>query len=108
MLSSMKMHRYTLQLVDQKGIKRNILEDEIVIEKIRSVAFGIRLKGGRKIVILRDGKELPGGRHALDDEAYRHWLILAEGRRVHDATCGCCRLPMTLVQCIERKCGIER
>ena len=70
----MKQHRYGLQIVSLSGEIRTVLEGEESIARVRSVAFGIKRKPGRKLVILRDGKELPGGANALDGPAYQSWL----------------------------------
>lgn len=68
----MKTHKYSLHLVTANKCEV-ILENETP-QKIRNVAKNIKPKFGRKIVILRDQKELLGGASALDAELYQTWL----------------------------------
>lgn len=66
-------HKYSLCIVD-RGLRQIILENEQSPEKVRSVAKKIKQKFDRKIIILRDQKELLGGSSALDNVVYQAWF----------------------------------
>lgn len=70
----MKDHTYNLYLVDARGELTLILEAEKSARKIRAVAQKIKERPGRKILSTRDGKDLPGGKSALDSDLYQRWL----------------------------------
>lgn len=68
-------HKYNLLLVALVGGQREtILEGETSARKVRNVAAKLAKRRGRKVVIERDGKELPGGPSALDGDLYERWL----------------------------------
>lgn len=67
-------HSYSLYIINQRGEREPILEHDESPIKVRNVAQKIRQRPGRKIVIERDNKELPGGASGLDREAYDRWL----------------------------------
>lgn len=67
------MKKYSLRLVTPNDV-RQIVELEPSFLRVRAIAKSIKQKHGRKIIISVDGKDLPGGAHALDTIAYEHWL----------------------------------
>ena len=69
-----KEHSYSLILINAKGDRETILECEHSFERVRRVASKIKQRPGRKLILCRDGKELPGGPNALDREAYDAWI----------------------------------
>ena len=70
----MKEHSYSLYIMKMDGSLEPILEHEKSIRRVRNVALKIKERPGRKVRIERDGKLLPGGARALDNEAYQMWL----------------------------------
>lgn len=75
---------YRLEMLTPEGTEV-ILESEKDLLRVRRVAtsrkLGKRLnRMGRRLIVLRDGKEVRGGRYALDELCYQHWLEVNEGR----------------------------
>lgn len=69
---------YSLEFHHQ-GATELVIDCENDLDKVRRVAasrrFNQRLKHpGSRLVILRDGKQVQGGRYALDILCYNHWL----------------------------------
>lgn len=68
-----KDHSYSL-ILDDQGQREMILDCDASLDRVRRVAGKIKKRMGRKIILVKDGKELPGGANALDREAYDRWL----------------------------------
>lgn len=65
--------RYSLFIEGPDG-RRTILEDELSARKVSNVAKKMKDCHGRRIVITRNQRVLPGGARALDKELYERWL----------------------------------
>lgn len=71
---------YSLFLENRDGSRVLILDNEPDPMRVRRTAIGISKRAKkRKVVITKNGKDLPGGANALDDLAYKmHWEALDE------------------------------
>ena len=67
--------KYSLRLVSPNGDVRQIVELEPSFLRVRAIAFSIKKKPGRRLIISVDGKDMPGGANALDQLAYEAWLV---------------------------------
>ena len=70
----MKDHTYCLYIVDAAGDRTVVLDAEKSARRVRNVASKIKERPGRKVLITRDGKALPGGKSGLDSDLYKDWL----------------------------------
>lgn len=70
----MKDSKYAVFIIDANGIRTPIVEFETKLWRVRTIARGIKQRPGRRVMITRDNKDLPGGANALDGIAYDRWL----------------------------------
>lgn len=102
MSSYMLVRAYSVYVIGKSGARDLILDNETDIERVRNIALGTCRKGKRKVEIECNGKVLVGGAHALDDQAYDRWLAIAAGLAIHDRTCECSRLPVSLAEFLHK------
>jgi len=70
----MKDYTYCLYFLDAAGEMTPILEDTKSARRVANVAAKIKPRPGRRVLITRDGKRLPGGASALDLDLLQQWL----------------------------------